>query len=209
MWLYDSKEQKWMMKVGERLVTGSSHALIGALQTHNKKSRRSKSFWKRKQNPKNEWLKLWNAWQNLLTLQGEERLFGGKCTYAIELWRNLNRTVLGFLVNSITGIPTVNSVFSRMRFFSNPHLPSPAQYWGKVQWPLSGNQLIFIPGREEWVECIDVQTQTRALCVPGTLIREGMSVHITESTGRAAVQLHTMVMQHESYIKIILGLRGM
>lgn len=41
------------------------------------------------------------------------------------------------------------------------------EYWGKVHWPLSGNQLIFIQaGGEEWEECIDVWKQTTALCVP-------------------------------------------
>lgn len=50
-------------------------------------------------------------------------------------------------------------------FSQPPPFLSGWEYWGKVQWPLSGNQLIFILGREEWVECIDVQTQTTALCV--------------------------------------------
>lgn len=100
-------------------------------------------------------------------------------------------------------IPERTSVFSWLRFSSTPTLLlflSGWEYWGKVQWPLSGNQLIFIRrGGEECVECIDVQTQTTALCVcvcvcSRSLICEGMNLQITESTARTTVQPRTCIM---------------
>lgn len=74
---------------------------------------------------------------------------------------------------------------------------------------LSGNQLIFILGREEWVECIDVQTQTTALCVLETPDTWRNECQITKLTARTTVQMHTWVMQHETYINTVLRQRWM
>lgn len=108
----------------------------------------------------------WKKWQNFSKLHGDKGYLGGSALMQYN-FEEIQTAVSGFLVNCITSVPRVNFSFLQAEIFFPQPPPSLSdwQYWGKVQWPLSGNQLIFIPGREEWVECIDVQTQTTALCV--------------------------------------------
>lgn len=66
-----------------------------------------------------------------------------------------------------------NLKMSLLTLHGGPPLPYHHSFlfssWRKVQWPLAGNQLIFIQAwGKEWEECIDVCIQATALWVPET-----------------------------------------
>lgn len=85
-------------------------------------------------------VKLWNTWQKKKKPEKSKYI----------------TTVLNLIIGSSKINPSCNNPLFFLLSW---------EYWVKVHWPLSGNQLIFIQaGGEEWEECIDVWRQTTSLC---------------------------------------------
>lgn len=122
--------------------------------------RQSRTRYRKEKNVPTGWqTKLWNEWENFCNCHEEwghsetkvGRRLGGEPTY-------ITRTEKPNVELSLAP-----SKEKHLRIVSC----SGWENWGKVHWPLLGNQLISIlAGGEEWEECSDVCRQTTALCLP-------------------------------------------
>lgn len=97
----------------------------------------------------------------LLYVAWRQRLFGGKCTYALEILTEPSQVSLS---TALQVLPGWTSGFSRL-FFPNPHLPSPAGNTREKFNDLSRATSWFssLGERNEWNALMC--RQTTALCV--------------------------------------------